>query len=121
MAGTHLEFEHLPGITDARISKSITTPKGNHVRAVVTGSTVTLTSAKRPHSDIVIVGGGGDTMEVPLLGDIVDGITSALGSALGGLVKLIKSAGCTMVTTTTVNVSNGQVTGITTTTSCVPN
>jgi hypothetical protein len=108
--------------THLRVYKDIAGPRRTKFTGVVHGNSATLTSASDPNQTIVIhlpppSGGGSTTTDLSIsgiLGVLGDGLMEAL-RALKGLVS------CTPVTTTTVNVgSDGKVTSVVTTTSCVP-
>ena len=108
--------------TDLRVSKNVAGPRGSKYTAVFRGKSTILTSLADPHETIVITGGagggGGSTTAELSVSGILGGIGDALLDALGALKKLVS---CQPVTTTTVNVgSDGKITSVTTTTTCVP-
>lgn len=116
--GNELQFEEFPERADIKVSKTLTTPKGDKIRAIVTtGRSIMLTGIGKHDGDIVTVIGNPEVVPTELLGEIWDGIKSVVGA----IIKVI-SQGCTPTQTTTVNVGpDGKVTGITTTNTCVPN
>jgi hypothetical protein len=109
-----LQFEEFPARSDIRVSKVLTTPGGDKIRAVITtGRSTILTSAGEPNGDSVII--VGDPGELAFsLGDIWDRLKELAlkkaGSVLGG-----GGGQCTSTTTMTVEVGK---TTVTTTTMC---
>ncbi len=116
--GSELQFEEFPERADIKVSKALTTSKGDKIRAIVTtGRSVMLTAIGKHDGDTVTVTGSPDLVTTELLGDIWDGIKGLVGKAIDLITK-----GCNMETNTTVNVGpDGKVTSISTTTKCVPN
>ncbi|MGB6194021.1 MAG: hypothetical protein WBF42_16245, partial [Terracidiphilus sp.] len=108
-----LEFHSTPGLTDVRIAKIITTPKGESVRVVATGSTTIITNPQKPGQTIILTGSGTADLSI-------GGVVDAIGDALVGLLKLLAKS-CTPTTTVTQNFKDGQLVGQTITTACVPN
>jgi hypothetical protein len=92
---------------------TITTPDGTSFDAhgIENGAILFSTAAGDGNTIVVQGDPSGGTAEFDILGTVGDGIMAVLKAAKNLL-------GCTMTTTTTVNVSGGQVTSIVTTTTC---
>jgi len=116
--GSELQFEDFPEQADIKVSKVLTTSKGDKIRVIVTtGESVVLTATGQRDGDTVTVIGDPELVATALLGEIWDAVKGVAGKALDLLTK-----GCSPMTVTQVNVGpDGKVTSITTTTTCVPN
>ena len=94
---------------------TVKTPGGASFDAnrTANGTILVSTGADGDRNTIVVQGGPTDgTAELDILGGIGDGILAILGAAK-------KLLGCTMTTTTTVNVgADGKVSSVVTTTTC---
>jgi hypothetical protein len=116
-ATDHLEFEHLPNLTNIRISKVITTPKGLKYRAVAVKKNY-LTLVPEAHGGITVVMTGTGVAELS-----IGGILDAIADAIGALVKVFKKlADCSPQTTVQQEFNkDGELVSQTITTTCVPN
>lgn len=101
-------------MADLKIGEAITTPQGNQFRAIMLGNQLVLTSAAV--GTVVATGPGVIDFSVSgILGDIGDSLIEVL-EKVKGLVS------CTPTQTTNITVgSDGKVTSITITSTCVPN
>ena len=86
-----LEFEDFLKRRDIQISKVLTTPKGDEVRAILTASnTVILTGLGDSNGDTIIY--TGDDKAIPLLGEIWDAVKGGAGAIWD---KLTRGQNCT--------------------------
>jgi hypothetical protein len=107
-------FREIAGVDGLKVTDIITSPQGNQFQGIMTGDDrLVLTSAAV--GTVVVTGPG-------VIDVSVSGVLGSIGDAiLDALAKIKSIISCTPITTTTVNVgSNGQVTSITTTTTCAP-
>ena len=122
-----LEFERVVGPADLRLSRSFATPGGDQVRAVITvGGRAVLTPARSSQGGLdtlVVDGVGDDAVAKSFLGNLWDKVKDKVGDMIGDIIGGDGGGGGGQKCTTTTNVTvgpNGQVTGITTTTTCGP-
>jgi|SRR5688572_5354132 len=107
-----LEFEDFLRRRDIQISKVLTTPKGDHVRAILTASnTVILTGLGDFSGNTVVYTGEEQTTQ--LLGEIWDAVK---GVSTDLLDRLTKGQNCTPVTTQVIEHDKDGKLKITTTT-----
>ena len=125
-----LEFQDTPTISEVKIAKTFKTSKGDTLQVIAHGSTLVVTQAKKTAQakklgmTLVIsktgngIAGTGpdDIATVNFISQLWEGVQNVIGKAVDLIVK-----GCNMETSTHVSVVDGKVTGITTTTKCVPN
>ena len=115
-----LEFESFPGRADIQISKTVTTPGGDEIRAVLTtGGKVVLTAVGRPSSDVIIVDDfgseDGSAVVYNKLWDTLRPIAEEVGKSIAGLVGgLIGGDGggknCESTTTVEADAKTGKTT-----------
>jgi hypothetical protein len=118
MASPAFELESI-NLPNLQITKPITTPKGLKYRAVLTRHRVTLFSEDSAGVTVVLTGPKVAELSV---GGVIGGILDGIADAIGGLVKVIKSMGCTPVTTVHQTFDgSGHLVGQDITSTCVPN
>jgi hypothetical protein len=122
-----MEFESVPGRSDVQLSRVLTTPKGDKIRAIVTtGGTIVLTGVGRPSADTVILSGDvfdpgqSGTVMAKSVWDVIVGIAEEIvkdlikGNGASG-----SGGGCKSTTTMTADAKTGKTT-VTITMDCGP-
>lgn len=107
-------FREIAGVDGLKIADTITTPQGNQFQAIMMGNSLVLTNAAV--GTVVATGPG-------VIDLSVSGIIGGIGDALVDALKTLKGIlSCTPQQTTHFDIGpNGQITGVTVTSTCVPN
>jgi hypothetical protein len=115
--GGGLEFEKSLGRTDLQVSRVLTTPKGDKIRAMVTtGQSILLAPIGQSNGDTITVIGDPGSATPFSLGDIWDKIKEAVAEG----IKILSGGGCRPVTTTTITTHKDGTATIVQTTTCGP-